>query len=129
MRVPESPNTAYRRVLVVDDQAINRKVMEVLLTRFGVEKIVLASEGKEALSKLKSFPECDLVLTDIRMPRLTGIGLVRKLRDDSVWAKIPVYAVTSYRNMETEILESGFDGVIFKPVTQEVLSGLMVRAG
>lgn len=121
----EIANKVHRRVLVVDDQAINRKLLEIILSRFGVEKVVSASQGLEALMKLKSFPECDLVLTDIRMPRLSGLGLVRKLREDPAWAGIPVYAVTSYQDLELEVSENGFNGVIFKPVTPEKLSYLV----
>lgn len=124
MAVTENANT-YKRVLIVDDQAINRKVMEIILMRFGVEKIVMASEGIEALSKLKKFPECDLVITDIKMPRLTGFGLLRKLREDPIWAELPVYAVTADRSLEAEVSQSGFDGFVFKPLTNENLGTLL----
>ena len=72
---------AGERILVVDDQSINRHVIRAILEPFGPE-IVEAENGQEALEKIAELP-FDLVLMDVRMPVMDGRTAIRTLREGS----------------------------------------------
>ena len=80
-------------MLVVDDSITMRRVTERLLVREGM-RVVLASDGLDALEKLKTvYPA--VILSDIEMPRLDGFDLVRRIRGDARTANIPIVIVSS----------------------------------
>ena len=70
---------AIRRVLVVDDQFINRTILERQLTPCGIA-VTLCRSGAEALAALSQDPDCDLVLTDHDMPEMDGVQLAERIR-------------------------------------------------
>jgi putative two-component system response regulator len=72
------PEPRKKRIVVVDDEEVLRKMMRRLLERAGYEAVVLAS-STEALALLLRDPEVDLVITDVRMPDLSGPELARRL--------------------------------------------------
>lgn len=113
----------FNRVLVVDDQAMNRMVLKNMLTRFGVKEIEMAVNGVEALQKLTAQP-VDLVLTDMWMPEMDGSDLVREIRRNSAWAELPVYAITADVEAQKDYANMGFSGILLKPVTLEKLKVL-----
>jgi CheY-like chemotaxis protein len=65
-------------ILVVDDEAMVRDFIEKVLARHGFQ-VVLAASAPEALDRMESLPRVDLLLTDIRMPRMTGVSLAREI--------------------------------------------------
>ncbi|MCG6154420.1 ATP-binding response regulator [Rubinisphaera margarita] len=94
------------KILVVDDSKADRTLVEGLLTRTGAHEVIQAGNGVEALSRMQSaFP--DLVLTDLHMPQMTGIELVRALRFDH--PEIPVILMTGQGSEEVaaESLKAG----------------------
>lgn len=90
-----------KRVLVVDDSLTVREVERQLLSNRGYE-VITASDGMEGLSVARS-GDFDLVLTDVDMPRMTGIELTRRLKADPVLAGMPVMIV-SYKDREEDRL-------------------------
>ena len=115
-----------RRVLIADDQKMNLIVLKTMLKKLGAFDIVMAKDGKEALDILTSSETpFDLVLTDMWMPVMDGEGLVRAVRADGRFAKIPVHVVTADTEMPGKFREIGFDGILLKPVTVEKLKGLI----
>jgi len=99
-----------RKILVVDD---DRHLLELLidtLTAIGYESVGV-SDGLEALESLKT-QEFDLVISDIRMPRLDGIGLLRKIR--RYYPDLPVLFITGV-DMPEVIGKAGPDGLLAKP--------------
>ncbi|MHB8879389.1 MAG: hybrid sensor histidine kinase/response regulator [Myxococcaceae bacterium] len=80
-------------VLVVDDSITTRTLERHILERAGY-RVRLASDGAEALLALRAEP-CDLVVSDLEMPRLDGIGLVRAMRQEAGLDAIPIILVTS----------------------------------
>ena len=111
-------------VLVVDDVAMNRKLMKHYLSPSGVT-ILEAQDGQEALERIE-MQKPDLVFMDIRMPRMDGQEALNILKATPKWKNIPVIALTaSVSQGKFALLASGFDDVQTKPVKQkEILTTL-----
>jgi CheY-like chemotaxis protein len=86
-------------VLVVDDSAVDRRLVSGLLKQGNLE-VEVAADGKEALERLRANP-VDLVVTDLQMPELDGLGLVRQLRDHG--PHVPVILITAHGSEELAI--------------------------
>jgi signal transduction histidine kinase/DNA-binding response OmpR family regulator len=103
-------------ILVTDDVPANRDTLTQLLTlaRFRVEE---ARDGLEAIEALKS-TEIDLVLMDIRMPRMDGLEAIKAIRRDEQLKDSKVIAVTAsvFQEDRDRIIETGFDDFLGKPV-------------
>jgi class 3 adenylate cyclase/CheY-like chemotaxis protein/DNA-binding CsgD family transcriptional regulator len=107
-------------VLVVDDVAANREVLEALLAPRGYA-VVSASSGEEALEKVRSERPA-LVLLDIVMPGMDGYEVCRRLRADERTRLLPVITVTASEDQEkARALEAGADDFIQKPLNQAEL--------
>ena len=109
-------------VLVVDDRAINRKLLSSLLGYAG-HRIVEAADGREALALARA-ERPGLVISDILMPEMDGIELVRRLRADPELAATPVLFYTAtYRHAEAEELsrDLGLRGVLSKPSAPAII--------
>jgi signal transduction histidine kinase/DNA-binding response OmpR family regulator/serine phosphatase RsbU (regulator of sigma subunit) len=108
--------TGLVRVLVVDDNADMREYLSRLLRpHFAVST---AADGEQALAAIERTPP-DLVVTDVMMPRLDGVGLLQRLRSDPRTARLPVI-VLSARSGEAaaiEGLDAGGDDYLVKPFT------------
>lgn len=112
----------YRmKVLVVDDFATMRKIIRNILKQIGFEHIVEAEDGHAALQVLKN-EEVGLVVTDWNMPNLTGIELLRQIRQNPNTAKVPVLMVTAEGLKENvlEAVKAGVNNYVVKPFTAEV---------
>ena len=104
------------RILVVDDEALNRKLLEDVLGARGHE-ILIAEEGFEGIAMAqRELP--DLILMDLRMPVMDGTEALLRLRMHEETASIPVWIVTSDAMPETRatIMEAGADECITKPL-------------
>ena len=112
-------------MLVVDDSSVNRAVLTAFLKRMGVASIDHACDGEEALSKLAlAMNAChpyDFVFSDFWMPNLNGIELIEKLRADSRFCNLPVFAVTADTESRDDVRINLFSGVLLKPLTYEKL--------
>ncbi len=104
------------RVLVVEDAPFLRYAFGRLLRLQGFE-VMEANDGLEALEKLDHF-HAQLVLTDVMMPVMDGIELIRRLKTDPKTANLPVVAITadSSGNAEERAREAGAVGFITKPI-------------
>ncbi|PHR62592.1 MAG: hypothetical protein COA47_03340 [Robiginitomaculum sp.] len=117
------------RLLLVDDSAINRKVICTLLAPAGIE-IVEAENGLEALDLLEQ-QKFDIVLLDMHMPVLNGPETIAQIRQSGLdWSDIPVVAVTADAAIGEGGMFSkmGMDGFIPKPVDQRVLFGNIIKS-
>ncbi|HEX3099047.1 MAG TPA: ATP-binding protein, partial [Usitatibacter sp.] len=102
------------RILVVDDNADMREyIARLLAPRWHVET---ASGGASALARLRSEP-FDLVITDVMMPEVDGLQLVREVRSDPALAALPVLMLSARAGEESRIegLEAGADDYLVKP--------------
>jgi type IV pilus assembly protein PilB len=104
------------RILVVDDDAT---LLEVLRDTLAAEhyEVMVARDGQEALAKVHQ-ERPDLILTDLQMPHLDGLELLRKLRGDLSTCQIPVVFLTVVESLDSEVLamDLGADDYISKPV-------------
>jgi Response regulator containing a CheY-like receiver domain and an HD-GYP domain len=103
-------------VLVIDDQYINRYLLEKLLIGYGFS-VISAVDGVEALEKLKEGP-VDLIISDILLPRMDGFQLCREVKTNPDYAQIPFifYTAAYTEQKDREFAESlGADRFIVKP--------------
>lgn len=108
-----------RRVLVVDDSITVREVERQLLSREGYE-VTVAVDGKDGFNMLRS-GRFDLLVTDVDMPRMTGIELIRAVRREASLAQLPIIIV-SYKDREEDRLaglEAGASAYLTKSSFQD----------
>ena len=115
-------------IVVAEDEAISRKAIGRVLTKAGYE-VSVAEDGEDAYNLIKKLVEdgvfIDLLLTDIQMPKLTGMELLDKLREDDI--TISVAGISSFGDKETllEMMRRGCSEFIDKPFTPaELLDGV-----
>lgn len=113
------------KVLVVDDNQINRVVLQKWLERRGHD-VKLAVNGVEAITLAESL-KFDLILMDIQMPELDGIEATKLIRANSLNSMTPIFAVSAHVQDEDipVCLEAGMNWVLQKPINFEELSGLL----
>jgi two-component system cell cycle response regulator DivK len=104
------------RVLVVEDNDKNLKLVRDLLQLHGYETLEAMTAGEGLVLALEHHP--DLVLMDIQLPDMDGREALKRLRADHQTASIPVVAVTAFAMSDDreEFLAAGFDGYMSKPI-------------
>nr|WP_249778334.1 PAS domain S-box protein [Phenylobacterium glaciei] len=115
------------RVLVADDHPANRELARLFLAGVGAE-VTEACDGEEAVALAAEQP-FDVILMDIRMPRLDGPGALRAIRaapgpNDAT----PILAFTADAEHESQLLAAGFQDVVAKPLQPGVLIAAVARA-
>ena len=118
---------AGERILLVEDNPMNRRVSEFLL-RAGGYIVDEARDGQEALARLKEHLP-DLILMDLQLPGLDGYAMTRIIKGDDAMKKIPVVALTAYAMSgdAERALEAGFDGYITKPIDPDEFHKTVAR--
>ena len=113
--------TPGRRILVVDDQEDNRRILRDLLTAAGFE-IVEAVDGEGAVAQAVAEPP-DLILMGIQLPGIDGYEATRRIKGSAALRAVPLIAVTSYAlsGDEGRALEAGCDGYVTKPFSPRAL--------
>lgn len=106
-----------QRVLVVEDNPLNLKLVRDVLTASGYD-VLPALTGEEGVT-LATTCEPDLVLMDLQLPDFDGYEALRRLREDPALASVPVVAVTAFamREDRERARKSGFDGYLEKPIS------------
>lgn len=105
------------RILAVDDDAINLKVLEVMLKKYGkLEELVKASNGLEALNVLDERNDIDLILLDIVMPVMNGLEFLDNLHARDSISHIPVIVLTTDETAKHEALNKGAYDFMTKPI-------------
>ncbi|ROL56699.1 response regulator [Bacteroidetes/Chlorobi group bacterium Naka2016] len=110
------------KFLVVDDSPTMRRIVINALKSFGVEDIVEAEDGQDALAKLKE-NKIDFVITDWNMPNMNGLDLTKTIRSSEQWSNLPILMVTT-RGLKEDIiqaLQAKVNNYIVKPFTPQVL--------
>ena len=117
------------RVLLVEDNQVNRMIASTMLKRLGVQ-VRVAEHGLMALDLLTKHP-VDLVLMDLQMPVMDGLTATRAIRAMPDLAALPVVALTAnaFAEDRAAALESGATGFLSKPVKQEDLAEALRRYG
>ena len=110
------------KVLVVDDDFINRKLIQTLLkANPKVSEIVEAENGSDALDKMKKDPSINLILLDIMMPVVDGIEFLKIFRSDMSHSHVPVIVLSTDDTRKTEVYDNGANDFLRKPVVQSAL--------
>jgi two-component system, cell cycle response regulator DivK len=109
------------RILVVEDQADNRRILRDLLNSVGYE-ILEAVTGDEAVT-VAAMQHPDLILMDIQLPGIDGYEATRRIKADSALRHIPIIAVTSYAlsGDDARALAAGCDAYVAKPFSPRAL--------
>ncbi|MEN9353628.1 MAG: hypothetical protein RL318_953 [Fibrobacterota bacterium] len=123
----EQPRFASQRILVAEDNPINRLVALSMLGKLGLEAKT-AGNGEEALELLGQ-ETFDLVLMDMHMPVLDGLKATRMIRESILFASLPVVALTASTDEEErrQCLGAGMDAVLVKPLSLELLGQALKR--
>ena len=111
------------RILVVEDNPLNLKLVRHVLGAAGYD-VVAAASGEEGLREAMAQPP-DLVLMDLQLPGIDGFETMRRLRQGPLAADVPVVAVTASAMAEDQAnaTRAGFDGYLEKPISVRALVG------
>jgi len=105
------------KIMIVEDNALNIKLFCDLLAAHGHEPEAV-TDSRNALDAARRFMP-DLVITDIQLPHVSGLDLIRMIRKDEELARIPIMAVTAYSTSEDEerIRAAGAQAYVSKPIS------------
>ena len=109
------------KVLLVEDNIVNMKLLQATLAPHGYT-LVTATDGMEALEiAIKERP--DLIIMDIQLPTMSGVEVVKRLRQMPEFSRIPIIALTAYamKGDEERLIEAGCDVYLPKPVNTREL--------
>jgi DNA-binding NtrC family response regulator len=117
--------TEPKRVLIADDELNMRRVLEAILRREGYD-VVTAANGLDALAAMNR--DVHTVITDLKMPGLDGMGLLKKLSAD--YADVPVVMITAHGSVENavEAVKLGAFDYLEKPFEQEQIRQVVAKA-
>ena len=121
-----SPKAVRARVLIVEDNLVNQKVISAVLKK-GQYRTCIAEDGAQGLSMLENAAAAEdpfsLVLMDIQMPVMDGLEATRRIRANSAWRHLPIVAMTAHAmNDDRErCLEAGMNSYVLKPVKPDHL--------
>lgn len=104
-----------RTILVVDDSESIREVVSLTLKNEGYN-VITGVDGIDGFAKLKE-NDIDLIITDLHMPNMDGIGLIREVRTDEIYTRLPILFLTTETQTakKMEAKEAGATGWIIKP--------------
>ena len=103
------------KILVVDDSDDTREMMAKLL-ELEAYRVITAEDGLIGLKKAET-EQPDLIITDINMPNLNGIEMIKMIREQSVINRVPILAITAYGStVAAEAMAAGADRATTKPI-------------
>ena len=117
-----------RRVLIVDDVLVNRKLAVAFFDRLGW-LTAEADGGHAALDWLSTHPAIDLLLLDISMPDMSGEVVCSELRKNPTFVDLPIVAYTAHAlNHDVErFLANGFNKVLLKPASMQAFRDILAQ--
>lgn len=110
------------RILIVDDERINRKLLSELLEQ--QHEVILAKNGEQALQRVRADPQIDLILLDVMMPGMDGHEVLRQLKAHDAIQHIPVIFITALNSVDDEQtgLDLGAADYISKPFNPAIVT-------
>jgi len=116
-------------VLIVEDHDDTREMLQLVLGIFGC-RVLAAANGDEAMSLAEGILP-DLILMDMKLPRLDGLALTRVIRSHPILSKVPIVAITGMvtPQFHREVLNAGCDDCLDKPIDFERLEKLVKARG
>ena len=115
------------KVLIVEDNPMNMRLIEMIL-KSDSYLLLKARDGEEALA-IAAIDHPDLVLMDIRLPRLSGLEVARRLRRKAQFSHIPIIALTAHamKGDEEKAIEAGCNSYVSKPIDTRKLPRLVAK--
>ena len=127
--VPEKgqPNGQQFLILVVDDAADNVAMISLALQQQGYQ-VVTASNGEDAIT-VAAQTHPNLILMDINLPALDGLGATRRIRDNEGMSEVPVVVVTAFgtEGFQRAAYDAGASGYLTKPIDLDRMNQLIAR--
>jgi two-component system cell cycle response regulator DivK len=110
-------SSSGKTILIVEDNELNAKLFRDLLTSKG-HRIIETREGKEAI-RLAHAEKPDLILMDIQLPEISGLDLIKMMKEDESLKTIPIIAITAFamKGDEEKIRLSGCNDYLAKPIS------------
>jgi len=110
------------KILVVDDDKTTRKILGLYLKAKGYE-VEYAENGIDAMEKLGT-AQVNMVMTDLNMPYMDGLELIRTIRADEAHGHLPILMVTTEADEEEKrkAMEAGANGYLVKPVSADMVT-------
>ncbi len=117
VRPLSSPELSHARILVIDDEPLNIRVVQKYLREFGYHQVSGVTDPLFAMEAIHT-QRPDVVLLDVMMPQISGYEVLRLIRQDSQWAHLPVLILTASCDRETRVavLELGATDFLSKPI-------------
>lgn len=114
-----------KRILIVEDNELNMKLLNDILEAYGYE-ILKTDRGEEAI-ELARRAQPDLILLDIQLPDISGLDVSRRLKAEPATCRVPIVAVTAFAMSgdERRALDNGCDAYVTKPVILRDLLALI----
>jgi len=115
------------KILIVEDNPQSMRLMEMLLRSKGYT-LFKAMDGEEALNMVAR-ERPDLVMMDIQLPKMNGLEVTRRLREDPAFSHTPIIAVTAYsmKGDRERVLEAGCDAYLSKPINTRELPRMVAE--
>ena len=116
------------KVLVVDDFATMRRIVKGVLKQLGFSDIIEAEDGDVALKELKK-EKVGLIVSDWNMPNMSGLDLLKAVREDDKLKSIPFLMVTAEGQKENVVqaVQAGVSNYIVKPFTPETFNAKLEK--
>ena len=113
------------KILIVEDNPQNMRLMEMIL-RAKNYTLFKATDGEEALD-ITTKEQPDLVLMDIRLPKVIGLDVARRLKENPAFSHIPIIALTAHamKGDKEKAIEAGCDSYLSKPINTRELPRLV----
>ena len=113
------------KVLIVEDNPMNMRLIEMIL-KSDDYVLLKAIDGEEALA-IAAIDRPDLVLMDIRLPKVNGLEVAKRLKKNSALSHIPIIALTAHamKGDEEKAIEAGCDSYVSKPIDTQQLPRLV----
>jgi CheY-like chemotaxis protein len=119
----ENAAQTVEKVLVVDDDADSLEMMSTLLNSWGLQ-VIAATDGEQAVEKFYA-ERPQVVLLDLRLPKLNGYEVVRQIRQNEVHSPTKVIALTGEGEAAEKTKAAGFDHYLIKPLDFERLRKIL----
>jgi len=114
-----------QKVLIVEDNPLNMRLIEMIL-KTNSYTLLKATDGEEALD-IATRERPDLVLMDIRLPKVSGLEVARRLKENPAFSHIPIIALTAHamKGDKEKAIEAGCDSYLSKPINTHELPKLV----
>jgi CheY-like chemotaxis protein len=115
------------RILIVDDNPTNLKLVTYLMQQHGYE-VVTAGDADDAIASIRKSPP-DLILMDVQLPGIDGLELTRQLKADPATKSIVIIALTAYamKGDQEKAREAGCDDYVTKPIDTRALPEIVAK--